>query len=147
MQNAKFNRKVLDSGKTLYRICKETGIPYTTLSELATGKKAINTIAAETVYKLCVYFVCDVKDILNDVNCGNNVSGNYRGYRYLWKNEDSGPSLYISKGDVIVETKTYEQIYAKRPFQIMVACAELQIDEHIRKEKVNQFYEENTGAL
>ena len=135
MQNAKFNRKVLDSGKTLYRICKETGIPYTTLSELATGKKAINNIAAETVYKLCVYFVCDVKDILNDVNCGNNVSGNYRGYRYLWKNEDSGPSLYISKGDVIVETKTYEQIYAKRPIQIMISYAELLINDCIQREE------------
>ena len=43
--NENFTKLVRKSGKSLYKINKETGIPYTTLSELFTGKKSVNHIA------------------------------------------------------------------------------------------------------
>ncbi len=52
---------------SLYQIAKELDIPYTTLSNLHTGKLSINKCAAETVYKLSVYLGCSVPELLNDV--------------------------------------------------------------------------------
>lgn len=71
--------------KTAYQISKETGIPYTTISELANGKININKCAADTVFRLSLYFQCSMDEILNQVSLLTNVSGIYRNVKYQWK--------------------------------------------------------------
>ena len=65
--NDNFNHMIKETGKSIYKISQESGIPYTTLNELVNEKKNINHASAETVYKLCLYLKCDMSDILNDV--------------------------------------------------------------------------------
>ena len=64
VMNDNFKQKVKKTGKSIYKISQESGIPYTTLSELMNGKKNINHTSAETVYKLCLYLNCNINDIL-----------------------------------------------------------------------------------
>ena len=55
------------SQKSIYKISKETGIPYTTLNELYNGKVSVNKVATETAYRLAVYLDMALDAILNKV--------------------------------------------------------------------------------
>ena len=73
--NVKFIAAVKKAGITGYKLSKKTGIPYTTISELLTGKKDINKKAAETVLRLAEAMDCSITDILNPVFVMDGVSG------------------------------------------------------------------------
>ena len=77
--NDKFIELVKTSGKTAYKISKETGIPYTTVNELCNGKTNINNVTAETVLKLSIYLECNITDLLNDFSILDGYSGNIKG--------------------------------------------------------------------
>jgi plasmid maintenance system antidote protein VapI len=51
--SATVRQSVLASGQTLYRVAKDSGVPYATLRRFVTGERAI-TVA--TLDKLCAYF-------------------------------------------------------------------------------------------
>ena len=129
--NENFTKMVKTSGKSLYKINKETGIPYTTLSELSTGKKSINHIAAQTVYKLCLYFNCDMSELLNNVFIIDNISGVYEGYKYIWKNN----ILSINDKNKHIHTFNLENVRTKHPFKFAKYYAESVIDELIIEEE------------
>lgn len=82
--NEKFINLINQKNSSLYKISQESGIPYTTLSEIVNKKTNINNCAVETVYKLLLYFHCTLEDILNPVLVVANVSGSYRGIKYKW---------------------------------------------------------------
>ena len=65
--NKNFKKQLNKSGTSLYKISKDTNISYTVLNEIKNDKKNINHIMSETVYKLSLYFKCDVSELLNDV--------------------------------------------------------------------------------
>ncbi len=41
-----------DAGKTKYRLSKESGVPYSTVSDICSGRTPLNKCSAETVYRL-----------------------------------------------------------------------------------------------
>jgi DNA-binding Xre family transcriptional regulator len=63
--NDNFNHMIKETGKSIYKISQESGIPYTTLNELVNEKKNINYTSAETVYKLCLYLKCDMSEMMS----------------------------------------------------------------------------------
>ena len=83
--NDRLKKKIKETGKSIYKISQESGIPYTTLNELINDKKNINNKAAETVYKLSLYLNCNIDEILNNIAFLENGKGTYLGYRYYWK--------------------------------------------------------------
>lgn len=83
--NAKFVEQFEKGSKSVYLTSKQTGIPYTTLSELLNGKIDINKCAVGMVYKLSLYFDCSVEDLLNKEPLITNVSGTYRKIKYKWE--------------------------------------------------------------
>ena len=93
--NDKFIELVKTSGKTAYKISKETGIPYTTVNELCNGKTNINNVTAETVLKLSIYLECNITDLLNDFSILDGYSGKYKGYSFKWKSTKDGIELLI----------------------------------------------------
>lgn len=95
MMNETFTAKIRKSGLSLYRISKDTGIPYSTISELARGKIDINRCASDTVLKLALYLGCRESEIMNPVQLLSGMSGKYRKVAYEWKEEDGQVSLYI----------------------------------------------------
>lgn len=133
--NENFTKLVRKSGKSLYKINKETGIPYTTLSELFTGKKSVNHIATQTVYKLCLYFNCDISELLNNVFIMDNISGVYEGCKYVWKNN----ILSINDKNKHIHTFNLENINTKHPFKFAKCYAESVIDELIIDEEEEKY--------
>lgn len=100
MKNEAFIDKVKKSGKTIYQIAKETGISYTTLSELKTGKSDINRVSAGTVAALAGYFGCSVYDLLHKTDLLSGTDGIYRGVRYhLVIQDDKNGTLKITLPD------------------------------------------------
>lgn len=93
--NDNLREKIKETGKSIYKISQESGIPYTTLSELINEKKNINNTSSETVYKLSLYLNCDVNEILNNIAFLENGKGTYLGYRYYWKTTNDGIELHI----------------------------------------------------
>ena len=131
-------RYINKSNKSVYRISKETGIPYTILSELVTGKKSINKIASETVCKLCIYFGCSIEDLMNDFIFFNNISGKYHGKKYKWTVNNDKITLFVDGKEI----KSYEHIYTQNPQLYAKACAELHIEELIKIEQFERDYKQ-----
>ena len=75
--NDRLKKKIKETGKSIYKISQESGIPYTTLNELINDKKNINNKAAETVYKLSLYLNCNIDEILNNIAFLENGKGTY----------------------------------------------------------------------
>lgn len=92
------------SQKSIYKISKETGIPYTTLNELYNGKVSVNKVATETAYRLAVYLDMALDAILNKVSLMDGYSGKYKGYSFKWNQEEDGIGLYVKqeKGYILI---------------------------------------------
>ena len=86
--NKNFVNAVKNSGITPYRLSKYSGVPYTIISELLTGKKDINKRAADTVLRLAKALNLEISDIMNPVYVLDGVSGKYKGVSYRWKRQD-----------------------------------------------------------
>ena len=109
--NEHFKQCVKNADKSIYRISQETGIPYTTLNELMNGKKAINRVAAETVYKICLYFHCQMQDLLDQFLLLENSNGYYQGIHYKWIPSERGIELHIEdEGEDMVLTALKKMI-------------------------------------
>ena len=104
MKNAAFNQKLKKDGKSIYAISRMTGIPYTTISELANNKNNINKCSYETVNKLAAYFRCNASEITNPIQYIENVHGTYRKIPYKWIMNNGVEELHISdnKKDIVL---------------------------------------------
>lgn len=140
--NRNFLCHVEACGKTVYQISKETGIPYTTISELANGKIDINKCAADTVFRLTLYFRCSMEEILNRVSLLANVSGIYRGIKYQWKpGRNHSVELHIrDQGEEkILDKGGYSQT---RFYEVYGDMTELVIDRYIEEKEAEELLNE-----
>lgn len=97
----------MQTGKSGYAISKETGVPYTTISELINGKININKCSCETIFLFSLYLQCDMEELLNEFPLINGVSGKYRNYKYYWKYDDINKmELHVidKKNDIIIDS-------------------------------------------
>lgn len=136
--NGKFIRKIEETGKTIYNISKETGIPYTTLSDLIREKTGINKASAETVYLLSLYLNCPVADILDEFPLIRNVSGKYRNIKYKWEFQNK-MELHIWDGNV---EKIISNGYAcnqERFFTSYKLMTEMLIDYYLEEKEITFF--------
>lgn len=78
MDNINLKTQIDKNKKSLYRISKDTGIPYTNLNELANGKTDINRSNSETVCRLARYFGCQMEDLLNPIEQKTQSGNRYR---------------------------------------------------------------------
>lgn len=60
----KLKEYIQDNNLNISRLSKESGIPYSTVSELVNNKKSIGKCTAETVYGLAKYLGTTVEDLL-----------------------------------------------------------------------------------
>ncbi len=93
--NERFNSALKSSGKTIYRLAKDTGIPYTNLSELANEKKSINTSSAIMVSKIAFALNTSVEQLLDVTSMMDGVSGKYRGVRYLCEYDGTQMQVHL----------------------------------------------------
>ena len=84
MMNTRLITALNAAGISAYRLSKISGIPYTTINELTTGKKDINRRSAETIVKLSAALDCDPSVIMNPTFVMDGVSGTYSNVKYHW---------------------------------------------------------------
>lgn len=137
--NNNFKHFFQKSGKTIYQISKQTGIPYTTLSELVNGKTDINKCSAGTVFRLSLFFCCSIEDILNKEPLIANVSGTYRNVKYKWKWDDSMSMVCLHIWDngkeKIIDKDFYDQ---PRFYKSYVDMTETVIDYYLTQKQAEE---------
>ena len=133
----KYRGMVKDTNKSLYQISHETGIPYTILNELKNEKKDINNIASETVYKLCLYFGCQMEDIMNPFAILKNSKGVYFGMKYKWNSFDDGIELHIYDNDADI-TLTRVNPVIPRFYNEYHNIAEMLIEKYIKQKHIEE---------
>jgi hypothetical protein len=136
--NEKFIAFVKKTGVTGYKLSKKSGVPYTTINELLTGKKDINKKAAETVLRLAEAMNCSITDILNPVFVMDGVSGKCKGVSYVWKRKDDHMVLETTykKKKQVIETKYKLQNFVHRGDYDELAY--LYISPMLREEKLKE---------
>jgi len=60
------NNLLIQKGMTKYRLSKVSGVPFTTISEVTTGKTKIKNCTGETLYKLAKALSVTIEDLLAD---------------------------------------------------------------------------------
>lgn len=136
--NINFIYKMNNSSVSAYRLSKDTGIPYTTISELCTGKTDINKCAADTVYKLASYFECDMKDIMNYVDTLDNYSGKYQKQKFKWSKLDDKLCLSIEINGKMEIIELLPPVYSTRPKAFKKALTELLIDNYLEEKEMEK---------
>ncbi|MBP3902246.1 MAG: helix-turn-helix transcriptional regulator [Blautia sp.] len=96
--NTNFMNALKSSGYSLYRLAKLSGVPYTVVHEVASGKKDINKRPAETVSRLAATLGRSSEEIMNPIYYMDGVCGIYRGVNYRWKH-DKTMKLLIKTGE------------------------------------------------
>lgn len=135
--NENFIDLMKNTGKSVYQISRETGIPYTTLSELVNKKVDINKCAAGMVHKLTPYLKCSLEDTLNREPLITNKSGTYRKIKYKWVPTENGTvTLNIKDGQTkkIIDESKCDQA---RFYQTFDNMTELIIDYYITQKEVD----------
>ena len=123
MENIAFINKLKNDGKSMYAISRMTGVPYTTINELANNKNDINKCSYETVSKLAAYFRCSASEITNPIHYIQNVHGTYRKIPYKWvmNNEsgmeelhikDNGKDIVLLRDDKMTQARFSREYFA-----------------------------------
>lgn len=134
--NDRFKKAISTNSISLYRLSKETGIPYTTLSELMNDKKNINNIAAETVYKLCLYFNCRQEELLNNCFLLENSEGKYNRIKYYWKSNDSIIELHIEDNNKDIILLSLNNMFADAYHEYRRGITPLLIDIYLKNKEL-----------
>ncbi|MBR0398328.1 MAG: helix-turn-helix domain-containing protein [Eubacterium sp.] len=95
--NINFTNALHQSGLSTYRLSKQSGVPYTVVHELVSGKKDINKRPAETVSRLAAVLGLSSEEIMNPIYYMDKVSGKYRGVSYEWKHDGEMKLLLKNK--------------------------------------------------
>lgn len=134
--NKNFNKYFQQRAESLYMISKQTGIPYTSLSELLNGKININKCTAGMVYRLSLFFNCNVEDLLNRESLITNVSGTYRRLKYKWTEAALPGYVQLHVWDHGHEMLLDEGFYSQsRFYHIYHQLTEAIIDDYLQRKQ------------
>lgn len=133
--------KIKELGVSQYKICHETGIPYTTISRLERGVMDINKCSADVVFRLSLYLNCTIEDILNPIPYLYGIKGFYRGYNYYWDNATDQDVLIIEKDGVKLVREYGKSKTNKKYYESSKLFAEMEIDLYIRKMEADRICE------
>lgn len=136
--NENFINLMKNTGKSVYQISRETGIPYTTLSELVNEKVDINKCAAGMVHKLTLYLKCSIEDILNREPLIANKSGTYRKIKYKWTPTKNGTVILNIKDGPVKKIIDEDKCDQARFYQTFDNMTELVIDYYITQKEVDE---------
>jgi hypothetical protein len=138
MENSAFVEKLNRDGASMYRVSRETGIPYTTIQELVSGKNDINRCPYETVARLSAYFRCSPSELANPVQYVANIHGTYRKIPYRWIIRDGTAELHIRDGQsdvVLMYSAELTQARFSREYFATTLCL---IDRFLRDKEVQE---------
>ena len=117
---------------TAYRLAKDTGIPYTTIYELTTGKKDINKKPLEDIIRIAAALQTSLDNIQNPVHVMDKRSGKYRNVKYTWS-YDGIMLLNVKYKEESKTIKTDLQMTNIDDVQVYIAVTELIIDNYLNE--------------
>ena len=127
--------KALDaSGMSMYALSRCSGVPYTTIHEIHSGKNDINRCPAETVFKLAIALDTEPKEIMNSLRLMDGVTGKYRGIRYRWKDDGTTKIEFSWEGEQ-VSIDLLKQYRVARWRKYYDTFAEWEIDDFIEEKE------------
>ena len=126
------------TGISLYKLNMETGIPYTTLSRLKLGTMDINKCSCEVLYRLSLFFDCNMEELLNPIQYLSNIKGTCHGYNYNWKAENGRDILIVKKGNETVITDSGKAVTARKFYRSSKAFAEMEIEVYNKKKEADR---------
>ena len=137
--NKNFTIYFQQKAESLYLMSKQTGIPYTSLSELLNGKININKCAASLVYRLSLFFNCSVEDLLNEESLITNISGTYRKIKYKWVDGTAPGHVQLHVWDHGNEVILDEGLYSQsRFYHIYRQLTEAVIDAYLQQKEAEE---------
>ena len=144
--NERFFKHCRASGMSMYKLAKVSGVPYTTLSRLKTGKQCINSCSCMSVMKIAAVLHVSIEDIMDPVFLMDGVSGKAAGIPYVWKEMDGTIHvLFHHQGkDVCLDTGDKLQIPERREFFDTIGdwAVEGYIDELRLQEEMDRIWKE-----
>ena len=138
--NKFFNQALEQSNLSMYRLSKNTGVPYSIINDLAQGKKNINHCEALVVARLAAGLHTTVYEIMNNYQILDKTEGMYRGIRYRW-NADSTMILTLRDGKTTTTIDTGYRLDLPGRLTLYQAYTELLINDYLEKKDFDQFVE------
>ena len=144
--NHAFLEALKKSGLTAYGLAQRTGISYTTISELKTGKRSINHCSYEMVYKLAYALHSDMKDLCNPVYILEGAEGHYKGIHYVWHNNTDTYLSFNYKG-TSVELHGQTLLTVPWDYTVYQKLAEIRIDQFLQEKELDNRINRLTGKI
>ena len=126
---------------SLYKISKDTGIPYMTINDIFNNKTFINKCTFEVVYKLSIYLNCDINDIINKNMIYNNITGIYKKIKYKYQTIDDKICLFLIDKNKTFKVDEKTQYCVQNPYLFTKLYAETFIDDYCEKKELENYYE------
>ena len=135
--NHAFLEALKKSGLTAYSLAQRTGISYTTISELKSGKRSINHCSYEMVCKMAYALHIDMQELCNPVFILEGVQGHYRGLHYTWHNDTDTYLSFSYQGEPV---ELHGQTLLTVPWDYMIyqKLAEIRIDQFLYEKELDR---------
>ncbi|MCR4668873.1 MAG: helix-turn-helix transcriptional regulator [Clostridia bacterium] len=110
------NEMLRKNGMSLYRLSERSGIPYSTLREIAEGKRDLRRCTADTVFKLSRALGVSMDSLMESVHLDSSEFEHYCG-SVKCRIEEGGDRLFIAEvlgsGEIrrLVEEKKLEECF------------------------------------
>lgn len=119
-----------------YILSKRSGVPFSTINGLVTGKHSINKCSSASVLKLASVMNVTPEKLLDPYPVMDGVSGKYLGWSYKWSDDNGKMILLISKDTKKDVIKTQNKFYFPEDMQLYYQITEMLIDRYIYEKEI-----------
>ena len=141
MDNKNFTDTLNKNGCTMYELSAKSGVKYSIVHNLYTGKTNINNSTAETIYKLSKVLEVPMDSLLNPIMPLVGTFGHVGKTKYVWAyNKDSYHLVFKYNGKQ-VELNTEHSFIPNQEIKYAGHLAKVFIDDYIKKESFREKWE------
>ena len=145
--NDNFIEAVKRSGKSQYRIAKESGIPFSTINAMFNRKQQVNNCATVTILRISTVLGENFLDLLDPYPLLDNTCGEYKDIKYTWKENEGTMQLCSEfKGEpVVIDTGLKLNLPGKQSEYPKIA--EWNIDRYLSEKRFEMYAKELSHAM
>lgn len=138
--NDAFIQAFHESGMSVYRLSRQSGVPYTTVYELVSRKKNINHRPVETIKRIAAVLGRPVEQLLNPVHYMDGISGKLYGISFTWRYEGK-MVLHIKDGKEKTVIATGLQMTDTDRRSIYEGVADAYIQQYLKQKAIQEHME------
>ena len=138
--NNNFVKAFHESGMSVYRLSKQSGVPYTNIYELVHNKKNINLRPAETIRRIAGVLGCSVEQLLNPIHYMDGISGKLYGISFTWRYEGK-MVLHLRDGKAHAVLETGLQMTDMNRRRIYEGVTDAYIQQYLKQKAIREHME------